>query len=90
MKDSELKKVKKLKEQIGEVMHNAEADLSTVLTVLTYLLVEIGLTQAELSPQELIAKFASNTCKAYELFMLSNDEEQSEEEDEQAHGRTTH
>lgn len=90
MKDSELKKVKKLKEQIGQMLEDANTDLGTVLTVLTYMLVEIGLTQAEMSPQELIAKFASNTCKAHELFMLANEEESEEENDEQAHGRTTH
>ena len=75
-----------LKNRIGDMLQDEQVELGMVITLLTYMLVDTALYQADIEPAVLIAKFAKNVNDVHELKKKIEEGESNE----QTISRTTH
>ena len=81
--DQMFDKFNDLKSRIGDMLEDEQVELGMVVTLLTYMLIDTAIYQAEIEPAVLIAKFAKNVNDVVALI-------ERKEDDEQTISRTTH
>jgi len=86
-----LKKANELKDNIVDLLHEADIETGLALTVLVALSIDAGLNHANIPPHELIRMLAQSVCRAVEAMEERDHENEEEgEDDEQVISRTTH
>ena len=76
MLEEKMNAAKALKDAIGNILEEHDADLDVAISVLMAMATEASVFQAEMRPEVVIAKFASAMCK---LIDLAEAEEEKEE-----------
>ena len=85
-----LKKANELKDNIVDLLHEADIETGLALTVLVALSIDAGLNHANIPPHELIRMLAQSVCRAVEAMEECDHENEEGEDDEQVISRTTH
>ena len=85
MTEEMFEKASKLKDDLGELLHNSELELGLVLPVLIAITCEAAILQAEMRPHEFIASITRGVCAMVEAAERASEED--EEDDEPTDGR---
>lgn len=64
---SKLKAASELKDEISTLLDDHEVDLDVAISVLMAIATDAAVFQAEMKPEEVIARFASAVCKLTEM-----------------------
>jgi hypothetical protein len=85
-KEAVVEQAEDLKDKVGDLFTETNIELGVVLSVLVSMLVDTAISQADMTPVELIRLFAS-AVESYEDGMKKLEKERN---DEQVISRTTH
>ena len=65
-----------LKDDIGNIIEKHNADLDVAIAVLMALATDAAIFQADMKPEEVIARFATSVCKLVELTEAQDEREE--------------
>ena len=65
--EEKMKSASALKDAIGNILEEHDADLDIAIAVLMALATDAAIFQAEMKPEVVIAKFANSVCKLVEM-----------------------
>ena len=85
-KETVVEQAEDLKDKVGDLFTETNIELGVVMSVLVSMLVDTAISQADMTPVELIRLFAS-AVESYEDGMKKLEKERN---DEQVISRTTH
>ena len=85
-----LKKANELKDNIVDLLHEADIETGLALTVLVALTIDAGLNHATIRPHEFIRMLSQFVCAAVDAMEECDHENEEGEDDEQVISRTTH